>query len=85
MYTYVVSFREFARRLQHLQAHHLVATLLEAADNIGHQPALHAVGLDHDEGHFIGHFGWFRLRFDKKTKMNGVRADGKDDGDDDDQ
>jgi len=35
--------------------HQLEALLLEARNDLGHQTALDAVWLDHDEGAFTGH------------------------------
>ncbi len=43
--------------LNELEATELEALLLEALDDVADQPALHGVGLDHDEGALAGRHG----------------------------
>jgi hypothetical protein len=40
----------------HLRTNQLETLLLESLDDLSHQTALNAVGLDHDESSFAGHF-----------------------------
>jgi hypothetical protein len=50
-----VALSQLAAGGELLEAHQLEALALEAAEDLPHQPPLHPVGLDGDEGAFGGH------------------------------
>lgn len=52
----VVLGQKLLTRLNHLKGNQSVATVLKTAQNVGNKATLDAVGLDHNEGLFVGHF-----------------------------
>jgi hypothetical protein len=51
----VVAFRQLTVDTQQLQGDEVQAPALETGDHLADEAALHAVGLDQDEGSFEGH------------------------------
>ena len=70
----VVLLSERVLHLHHLHGLQEEPLLLEPADDVANEPALHAVGLDHDEGELgVGHGDGRRWRDAQQTR-EGVRA-----------